>query len=76
VVLRDELEGVVAKPLASVYRPGERGWLKVKNRAYWKYELEHEAAISRRTCNRPSTPHHAAPRRVSPTPSPAFQTRT
>jgi hypothetical protein len=28
----------------AVYKPGERGWLKVKNRAYWKYELEREAA--------------------------------
>jgi ATP-dependent DNA ligase len=40
VVERDELEGVVAKPLNGRYRPGERGWLKVKNRAYWKYELD------------------------------------
>jgi hypothetical protein len=36
----EELEGVVCKPLRSRYRPGERGWLKLKNRAYWKYELE------------------------------------
>jgi bifunctional non-homologous end joining protein LigD len=44
VVLERELEGVVAKPLGGRYRPGERGWLKVKNRAYWKYEIEREAA--------------------------------
>jgi bifunctional non-homologous end joining protein LigD len=31
------LEGIVAKPLASPYRPGERGWIKVKNRAYWRF---------------------------------------
>lgn len=38
-------ETVVAKPLLSLYRPGERGRLRVKNRAYWKYELEREAAV-------------------------------
>jgi bifunctional non-homologous end joining protein LigD len=49
VVERDELEGVVAKPLNSRYAPGDRrAWLKVKNRAYWKYELEREAAIEQR----------------------------
>ena len=36
------LEGVVAKRLTQRYRPGERGWIKVKNRAYWRYPLEHE----------------------------------
>jgi ATP-dependent DNA ligase len=49
IVVRDELEGLVAKPLRSLYRPGERGWLKVKNSGYWKYELEREAAIPTRT---------------------------
>jgi ATP-dependent DNA ligase len=49
VVERDELEGVVAKPLNSRYTPGDRrAWLKVKNRAYWKYELEREAALEQR----------------------------
>jgi hypothetical protein len=24
--------------------PGERGWVKVKNRAYWRWELEREGA--------------------------------
>jgi bifunctional non-homologous end joining protein LigD len=33
-------EGVVAKRLDSRYRPGERGWVKTKNRAYWRYPLE------------------------------------
>jgi hypothetical protein len=32
--------------LGSLYKPGQRGWLKVKNRAYWKYELEREAAVT------------------------------
>jgi ATP-dependent DNA ligase len=41
------MEGLVAKPLGSVYKPDERGWLKVKNRGYWKYELEREAIFER-----------------------------
>jgi ATP-dependent DNA ligase len=39
------LEGVVAKKLWQRYRPGERIWVKVKNRDYWRYGLEREAAI-------------------------------
>jgi bifunctional non-homologous end joining protein LigD len=31
-----ELEGIVAKRRSSRYRPGERGWVKVKNRDYWR----------------------------------------
>jgi len=31
-VCAHELEGVVAKRRASLYRPGERGWVKIKNR--------------------------------------------
>jgi bifunctional non-homologous end joining protein LigD len=38
------LEGVVAKRLADRYRPGERRWLKTKNRGYWRYPIEVEAA--------------------------------
>ena len=34
------LEGIVAKPLRSLYRPGERGWIKIKNHAYWRREAE------------------------------------
>ena len=45
-----DLEGVVAKKRTSCYRPGERGWVKVKNRAYWRWELEQrEGAIRART---------------------------
>jgi len=40
------LEGVVAKRLRSPYRSGERGWMKVKNRDYWRYPLEVEAAAA------------------------------
>ena len=37
------IEGVVAKRLRGVYRPGERGsWVKVKNPAYWRRESEVE----------------------------------
>jgi bifunctional non-homologous end joining protein LigD len=48
VVEEQELEGLVAKPLGGVYKPGERGWLKVKNKAYWKYAIEREGMVERR----------------------------
>jgi bifunctional non-homologous end joining protein LigD len=38
------LEGVVAKKRCGHYLPGRRGWIKTKNRAYWRYPLELEAA--------------------------------
>ena len=38
------LEGVVAKKRAGHYLPGRRGWIKTKNRAYWRYPLEASAA--------------------------------
>ena len=38
------LEGVVAKKRSGHYLPGRRGWIKTKNRAYWRYPLELEAA--------------------------------
>jgi bifunctional non-homologous end joining protein LigD len=37
------LEGVVAKRCSAPYRPGERGWIKVKNRSYWRYGEEIES---------------------------------
>jgi bifunctional non-homologous end joining protein LigD len=43
-----ELEGVVAKRRSSRYVPGERGWIKTKNRAYWRYEMEREGAFQSR----------------------------
>jgi bifunctional non-homologous end joining protein LigD len=46
VVEKQSLEGLVAKPLGSVYKPGERGWLKIKNRAYWKYAVDREAVLA------------------------------
>ena len=42
-VCEHELEGIVAKRLHEPYLCGERrSWIKVKNRAYWRYELERE----------------------------------
>jgi bifunctional non-homologous end joining protein LigD len=43
-VREHEPQGIVAKPLRSRYAPGERGWIKTKNRAYWRGELEREGA--------------------------------
>ena len=37
------LEGVIAKKRSSRYRPGDRGWIKVKNRDYWRRDSELEA---------------------------------
>ena len=42
------LEGV-AKKLGQRYRPGERLWVKVKNRDYWRFLLERDAVIRART---------------------------
>jgi bifunctional non-homologous end joining protein LigD len=36
-------EGIVAKNHSSLYRPGERGWLKLKNPNYWRRDSEMEA---------------------------------
>ena len=38
------LEGVVAKKRTGHYLPGRRGWIKTKNRDYWRYPCEVEAA--------------------------------
>jgi len=45
-VCKLELEGIVAKRRSGQYRPGRRDWIKVKNRDYWRYPLEREAAMS------------------------------
>jgi bifunctional non-homologous end joining protein LigD len=36
-------EGVVAKNRSSLYRPNDRGWVKVKNPNYWRRDAELEA---------------------------------
>jgi ATP-dependent DNA ligase len=48
VVCELGLEGLVAKRRNERYRSGERGGTKVKNRDYWRYPLELEAARNRR----------------------------
>jgi ATP-dependent DNA ligase len=42
------LEGVVAKKRSEPYRPGERGWVKTKNRTYWRFAQGLEGAKRRR----------------------------
>lgn len=42
------LEGVVAKQREERYRPGERGWIKTKNRGYWRFAQQLDFAHSRR----------------------------
>ena len=46
-VCAHELEGVVAKRRAGCYLPGERGWVKTKNRSYWRWEMERESAMNK-----------------------------
>ena len=36
-------EGVVAKNHSSLYRPNDRGWVKIKNPNYWRRDAEQEA---------------------------------
>jgi ATP-dependent DNA ligase len=43
------LEGVVAKWRRASYRPGQRGWIKVKNPGYWRRPSEIEAMSKRRS---------------------------
>jgi bifunctional non-homologous end joining protein LigD len=46
VVRERGLEGVVAKRLDGRYVPGERVWVKVKNReTWWRYEREREGVV-------------------------------
>lgn len=47
-VCEHELEGVITKRRASRYASGERGRVKVKNRDYWRYEMEREGAFKAR----------------------------
>ena len=48
-VCEHELEGVVAKLLRGRYVPDERGWIKTKNRDYWRWELEREGVLKVRS---------------------------
>jgi hypothetical protein len=47
-VVEHGLERVVAKRRAGLYRPGYRGWTKIKNASYWRRESE-IAQMQRRT---------------------------
>jgi ATP-dependent DNA ligase len=47
-VCERELEGIVAKRVESRYIPGYRGWTKIKNRSYRRYDLERESVRSKR----------------------------
>ena len=42
------LEGWWRKKRSERYRPGERGWVRVKHRHYWRFGQELERARSRR----------------------------
>ena len=44
-ILDGELEGVVAKRRSGRYLAGARGWIKTKNRNYWRYEMEREGGF-------------------------------
>jgi ATP-dependent DNA ligase len=46
-VCAHELERVVAKRRQSRYRAGQGGWVKTKNRSYWRGRMEHESAINK-----------------------------
>jgi ATP dependent DNA ligase-like protein len=50
------LEGVVAKCRSSIYAPGERRWIKTKNRNYWRFGEEVESL--RRSLERRRLIHH------------------
>jgi bifunctional non-homologous end joining protein LigD len=39
-VVAHGLEGIVAKRRSGIYRPGYRGWTKIKNPSYWRRESE------------------------------------
>ena len=54
-VVEHGLEGVVAKRREGVYRPGYRGWTKVKNPSYWRRESEIQAMQRQRAARRSPT---------------------
>jgi bifunctional non-homologous end joining protein LigD len=47
-VCEHELEGVVAKRRSGRYTPGRSGWVKIKNREYWRYEMQREGVVRSR----------------------------
>jgi len=57
-------EGIIAKKRSSRYRPGDRGWIKVKNRNYWRRDSELEA-MQRSAERRAARGRSPAPKLVS-----------
>jgi ATP-dependent DNA ligase len=57
------LEGVVAKRRSERYRPGERRWVKTKNKEYWRYadELESVRRSIEASCGRAVFPRVPTP---------------
>jgi bifunctional non-homologous end joining protein LigD len=53
-VVEHGLEGVVVKRRNGIYRPGYRGWTKVKNPSYWRRDKEIDSL--RRSLERRSQP--------------------
>jgi hypothetical protein len=51
-VCKHGLEGIVAKRASGTYRPGYRGWLKVKNPYYWRREGDEGYAAAARASRR------------------------
>ena len=51
------LEGIVGKRSTSLYRPGQRGWIKIKNRGYWR--RDEEVAAVKRSLERRAAAHPA-----------------
>jgi hypothetical protein len=47
-VRRPPAVGVVANRRSSTYRTSEPGWIKIRNRDCWRYEMERESAITNR----------------------------
>jgi ATP-dependent DNA ligase len=42
------LDSVLAKRRSDRYLPGDRAWMKVKSRDYWRHEMEREGAFNSR----------------------------
>jgi ATP-dependent DNA ligase len=51
------MEGIVAKRRSQRYRPGDRVWIKTKNKPYWRYGEERDSlrrSLERRALGRQS----------------------
>jgi bifunctional non-homologous end joining protein LigD len=72
-------EGVVAKKLAGAYRPGQRGWIKIKNRDYWRYaqdlELNYGSLVKTRRSAEAAATLHRPPEPSAPGVAPLARDR-